>query len=565
MFIHKRPSPPAPSTPPDPDQDGEVRIFRSREHLAAWVRALDRRPQALRVVSPSHVGDLSATFALVADTPHGGAVLVLPARGDDVRGWLDEVRQEHGPKGLSAPWPVRVGDEAGLLVGVIPTEPPSTWEDWEPDAWPVPAAETSPLDARRVQTFMRALPFARPANRSEADHEARTLIEIGARRWFRGRLVPTIAGLVAFGEATDRFLPGCAIAVRRPGGHEQIHQGSVPWVARSIGEERSLWGPVLDEVVRVVLVLALAERAWAGPDALTPITLSAERDHLRLAIPTRAANRREQEDRAPGNPRLRSLLVRVGLLPAVPGVDIPDNDEILAQFDGRWPGLRNRYEDDVTWIEVPLRPGAPVVRGTGTAILPPSQPISAPDALAAAPAPAASALAVPASEVPVVPIASVAPAQPAVPAPLVPVAAPSAPRPVRASRPAPRREPPIFHPRSAPPPVPVAPPTTPAPPIAPPFEPAAPPTVAAVIPPPPAPPPPSPSTGPLTLDERKAQLREVFLQSERPIAARELAEMFGVHRDTLSPALKALIAEGWLAPTDPNPRSPVQRYRRVEG
>ena len=74
----------------------------------------------------------------------------------------------------------------------------------------------------------------------------------------------------------------------------------------------------------------------------------------------------------------------------------------------------------------------------------------------------------------------------------------------------------------------------------------------------------TPSAGPLTLDERKAQLREIFLQADRPLAARELAEILSVHRDTLTPAIKALIAEGWLTTTDPNPRSPVQRYRRVE-
>jgi predicted ArsR family transcriptional regulator len=73
---------------------------------------------------------------------------------------------------------------------------------------------------------------------------------------------------------------------------------------------------------------------------------------------------------------------------------------------------------------------------------------------------------------------------------------------------------------------------------------------------------PTPSS-PRTLDERKAQLRALFLQADRSLSTREIAAALGVNRDTPLAPLKALVAEGWLVTTDPNPRSPVLRYRRT--
>ena len=67
----------------------------------------------------------------------------------------------------------------------------------------------------------------------------------------------------------------------------------------------------------------------------------------------------------------------------------------------------------------------------------------------------------------------------------------------------------------------------------------------------------------MSLDERKAQLRDLFRASDRPLGKSEIADLFGVHRDTLRHAMNALVAEGWLEPTDTNLRSPVLRYRRL--
>ena len=90
--------------------------------------------------------------------------------------------------------------------------------------------------------------------------------------------------------------------------------------------------------------------------------------------------------------------------------------------------------------------------------------------------------------------------------------------------------------------------------------------VPAIAPPEPTPSPPvlpSHPTGAMSLDERKAQLRDLFRASDRPLGKSEIAAHFGVHRDTLRHAMNALVAEGWLEPTDTNLRSPVLRYRRL--
>lgn len=67
----------------------------------------------------------------------------------------------------------------------------------------------------------------------------------------------------------------------------------------------------------------------------------------------------------------------------------------------------------------------------------------------------------------------------------------------------------------------------------------------------------------MSLEERKAQLRDLFRASDRPLGKAEIAALLGVNRDTPRHAMNALVAEGWLEPTDTNPRSPVLRYRRL--
>ena len=92
------------------------------------------------------------------------------------------------------------------------------------------------------------------------------------------------------------------------------------------------------------------------------------------------------------------------------------------------------------------------------------------------------------------------------------------------------------------------------------------PTPAIVAPPPeplPPPVPPAHPTGPMSIEERKAQLRELFRASDRPLGKAEIARLLGVNRDTPRHAINELVAEGWLEPTDTNLRSPVLRYRRI--
>ena len=67
----------------------------------------------------------------------------------------------------------------------------------------------------------------------------------------------------------------------------------------------------------------------------------------------------------------------------------------------------------------------------------------------------------------------------------------------------------------------------------------------------------------MSIEERKAQLQDLFRASDRPVGKSEIAALLGVHRDTLRHAMNALVAEGWLEPTDTNLVSPVLRYRRL--
>lgn len=253
--------------------------------------------------------------------------------------WIGQVRIEHGPKALDGPYPVRVGDEEGVLLGVQPGPIPSHWDDLEPDAWPIPKVHDR-FDDRRVDRLIRGLDFAAPVGVSTQDHRDQTLLDVRAHRWFRGVLVPTVAGLVALSDRPERCLPGCAYAIRLPGTSDRVLSGSLPWLAERVTEERAIWSGIPRDVARLLVVLALAERAWVGPDARTPITLSREDGRVRFAIPTAPANALEREDRAPGNPHLRQLLVRVGEFPRIQGDGSPRqrrSDELDGRATSRRP------------------------------------------------------------------------------------------------------------------------------------------------------------------------------------------------------------------------------------
>ncbi len=548
-------------------------VFTSRDQLIAWNTAIHERPRLLREVDPQHLGDVSGNLTLLAAAPHGGTLLMLTPPGSRGLHWLRDAREEHAPRALRGPFKVRVEGQPGVLIGVASNVAPTFWDHLEPDGWPLPGAADARFDDRRIAKLMQAGPFAAPVGCSEQEHRAQTLLDASARRWFRGKIVPTIAGLVALGDQPEKHLPGCAIAIRRPGWSDQLHRGSLTWLAERVANERSLWGQIPSDIARALVVLALAERAWTGPDAATPITLTVEGDRVRLAVPTTAANASEREDRATANPRLRHLLVRCGDLPALPDGAIMDNDTVLAVLGRRYPGGRCDFESAVTWLTMPLVPEARVVRAGGrpavrlTAV---AVPIALPPVASSPvePEPPATRSAAPAQEDSHTP-----PAPSVTPTPTTPV-------PPRQRRPGP---PPIFHPRPAPaarathrspdpPPaasvsVQPAPAPQPAPTPAPAPPPQPEPAPAIVAPPPEPTQPPVPlahPTGPMSIEERKAQLQDLFRASDRPLGKSAIAALLGVHRDTLRHAMNALVAEGWLEPTDTNLRSPVLRYRRLK-
>ncbi len=547
----------APRSTSPPERDDGVLCFTSRDQLLAWHdKVHHEQPCALREVNPQSLGDVSFNLAVLAAEPHGGTLLMLTPPGSRGLDWLREVREEHARGAISGPHKIRMEGEPAVLIGVASNAAPTFWDHLEPDGWPVPAAVEARFDDRRVTKLMQAGPFAAPVGRSEQEHRAQTLLDASARRWFRGRIVPTVAGLVALGDQPEKHLPGCAVAIRRPGWSDQIHRGSLTWLAERVANERGLWGAIPSDIARAVVVLALAERAWVGPDADTPITLTVEGGRVRLAVPTSAANASEREDRASANPRLRHLLVRCGDLPTLPDGAIVDNDGVLAVLGERYPGGRCDFGSSVTWLSMPLAPEARAAR-------PVVRPVVRP-AIAAAP------VVVPPEARPVTQ------AQPVTSSAVAPSAAPPprAPTPPRPRRPVP---PPIFHPRPAPTPPapqrPAAPPLAapkPAPAPEPPAPEPPPPPVAPepepVVAPPPEPAPPAPArhpTGAMSLEERMAQLRDLFRQADRPLGKAEIAAILGINRDTPRHAINALVAEGWLEPTDANLRSPVLRYRRL--
>ncbi len=324
----------------------------------------------------------------------------------------------------------------------------------------------------------------------------------------RGRdFVPTVAGLLVFGHRPELFMPGARLVVN-VNGEEVVFTGKAAEIVRSALRWKPLTRAMGRELVKPLLINAIAHRDWSVEAEEQPILVTRRGSRLEVSHPGSISRR------APPNPALLSLLVRVGLARGV-GSGMRQVNEVMKGMAGRPMSLAARSGTVVAVLEMPWRDYA---------------------AEDAAEARAREARAVGEGGAlghvqPVEPVVFETPALEPAPPPVVQAPSP------------PVHEAPVLG----------VPPTVAAPP-------------AVVAPPQPAPAPPKPSRAPRqyrSAEDRQAELLD-HLRSNGKRSTKEIVNELGWSRGTTRAVLAALVDEGLVETTAASPSAPYQAYEACE-
>ena len=324
----------------------------------------------------------------------------------------------------------------------------------------------------------------------------------------RGRdFVPTVAGLLVFGHRPELFMPGARLVVN-VNGEEVVFTGKAAEMVRSALRWKPLTRAMGRELVEPLLINAIAHRDWSVEAEEQPILVTRRGSRLEVSHPGSISRK------APPNPALLSLLVRVGLTRGG-GSGVRHVNKAMKGMAGRPMSLAARRGTVVAVLEMPWRDFAAEdaaeararearAVGEGGALGRP-QPLEAAavetPALEPAPSPVGLAASPVAQATPVLGVPPTLTAPPAVAAP--PQPSPAPPKPPRAPR----------QYRSA--------------------------------------------------EDRQAELLD-HLRSNGKLSTREIVDVLGWSRGTTRSVLAALVDEGLVETTAASPNAPYQAYEACE-
>jgi hypothetical protein len=314
-----------------------VRMLADRLGVPHLVMAIPWDPAVAEAAIRSAASSLSAGGLLAIHLPEerrdSGAPLAEALRQDLADLPLEDVQAVEATDGVAVL----------LLLNAAPIAPLPTLDltDLAPDAVPVLDALAGDLRAdagELVQPLLRG-PLRRPD--PARDDGAAALLQVRAIVDLGDRYVPTIAGLVAFGERPASWLGGAAVRVARDGTTARV---STPIPALSREVARQLGAGADADLVAAAVDLALVSRHWRDDEDDAPITATRRGDRVVLRWP------RADE---PNRLLRRFLKVAGGLSPLA--MDVEQLVKVIDDRGGRWVDCDDAHDVTTVAFDLPNR------------------------------------------------------------------------------------------------------------------------------------------------------------------------------------------------------------------
>lgn len=289
------------------------------EHDEILVSRLTWRPSAgarlfRREEPPENVKSAMLEYArgqggllavLVEEQPYTLSRMTGAIAVESATRWADQ----HAPGIIAATWHGVCEEGELALIEIAGAEPGSLPGPGEMDV-----LEDLTLEALNPSALSSVLSLVRipePAygwvDQIERDEAAMLAVRAAVRN--RSEVVPTVAGLLAFGARPYKHIPGAKLVLRCPA--QETLRGSLALMAREASRH-----PVLSEgldarIVQELVLNALVHRDWSEAARRVPVLITRTPERLEITSPGSIG-----EGLVAPNPILRDLLRRMGLVPA---------------------------------------------------------------------------------------------------------------------------------------------------------------------------------------------------------------------------------------------------------
>ena len=218
------------------------------------------------------------------------------------------------------------------------------------------------LDPRALRTVLPYVRVPEPTygwlDQAERDGAAMLEARIAVRH--RSELVPTVAGLLAFGARPYQHIPGAKVVLRFGRGHETV-RGSLAVMAQGMSRHPLMRDGLDARVVRELVLNALVHRDWSKAARSVPVLVTRTSERLEVTSPGSL-----RDGVAAPNPVLRDLLRKQGLVPAEGhGVERVERDLRRIGAEIRYAESRGEVRaivelpDQASYVAVRTQPEAP--------------------------------------------------------------------------------------------------------------------------------------------------------------------------------------------------------------
>jgi hypothetical protein len=315
-----------------------ARILADRLGVAHLVMAIPWDPALAEAAIRSAAWSLSAGGLL--------AIHVPDERRDSGAPLAEALREDLADLPLEDVQAVEAADGVAVLLLLNPVEtgalPVPDLADLAPDAVPVLDALAGDLRADAGDLVLPLLrgPLRRSRDRA-LDDGAAALLQVRAIVDLGDRYVPTIAGLVAFGERPASWLGGAAVSVSRD---STTHLVTAPSPALPRAVARHLGAGADAELVAGAVGLALVSRHWREDIDDAPITATRRGDRVVFRWP-----------RADGPNRLLRRFLKVAGSLSPLAADVAQLVKVVDDRGGRWVGYDDTSDVATLAFDLPGR------------------------------------------------------------------------------------------------------------------------------------------------------------------------------------------------------------------